>query len=202
MFILSAVFRLGDTMRAIYIIICAGAVGFASVNAQSQTFDNMESVIQSIAAGNTASVGDIIDDVTRTLFGTAEPAGPQISAIEGPLVIETVVPDVNQTTAAILIGDDRTGRYPPRLRIDFAEFPLRSLDADKKHTNGRTAIPMEAVAQRIQRRLRLPKVEIVVQDRTAVVSGIAETEHQRSLVESMLRFEPGIDNVKNEMIVK
>jgi plasmid stability protein len=86
------------------------------------------------------------------------------------------------------------------LTINFTEFPLRSLAA----AHGRSVeakTQAEIVVQRIQTRLREPKIDLVVKDRTAILSGTVATDRQRDLAESMLRFEPGIDVVQNEIIV-
>ena len=106
-----------------------------------------------------------------------------------------------------------TARYTPRLRINFDEFPLVSListektdseESNGRSTNGRSArngATTNVIIKRIQNRLRLPHIDLVVQDRVATVSGTVETERQRKLVESMLRFEPGINSVRNEITV-
>jgi hypothetical protein len=124
--------------------------------------------------------------------------GQQTSAIEGPLVADVVVSEVNRTTVEVI--DTQTGRYSPRLKINFAEFPLRSLDDVNKH-GVQTGTPVEMVVQRIQGRLRGPEFQLAVEDRTAIVSGTVSTERERKLIESMLRFEPGISVVRNEIAV-
>ena len=158
-------------MQKIYLLICVGIACFAGSVAHAQM------------PGNGAS-------------------------FEGLLEIEYVVPAVNQTQADIFIGDARTSRYTPRVRVNFAEFPLVSLTSaestDNAANNSRTArngTSTNVVIQRIQNRLRLPPIELVVENRVATVSGTVPTERQRNLVETMLRFEPGIDSVRNELVV-
>ena len=148
-------------------------------------------------------------------FASPEADGlPQVQEIDAPIVVETVTPEINLEIASIYIGGDMdTARYTPRLRINFDEFPLVSListeKADSEESNGRSAngrgarngATTNVIIQRIQNRLRLPHIDLVVQDRVATVSGTVETERQRKLVESMLRFEPGINSVRNEITV-
>ena len=198
-------------MRKIYTLICAGIVSLTGLTVQAQSLTNMDDMIQQLATGGTASVTDIIDSII------AQPAdtGPQVQAIEGPLVVDVVVPAVNQIDAETTLAG---GQKAPRLKIDFAEFPLVSLkpangvgngangngangNGTNNGRNGRNGASTDAVAQRIQNRLRLPLIELVVQDRVAIVSGTVETERQRTLVETMLRFEPGINAIRNEITV-
>ena len=198
-------------MRRIYTFICAGIISWTGYTAYAQPQEGIDSLLQSLTEpGSTISVSNIVGNVTGALMEAMETSGPQVSAIDAPLAIQTAIPEINQTIAEILIGDERTGRYPPRLRIDFTEFPLRSLAATNganNETGGngtgsrRNGSSTELIVQRVQSRLRLPEVHLEVEGRTATVSGMVETERQRRLVESMLRFEPGIDAVKNEMTV-
>jgi len=193
-------------MRSVYcILVCAGIISLTGFTAHAQLQGSMDSVIQALTApGSSISVSDLIGDVTGALTEAMGTTEAQVTAIDAPLVVDTIIPEVNRTVAEILVGDQRTGRYPPRLRINFAEFPLKSLTATNETNNGRTArngTPQEQVRLRIQSRLGLPQLNLEVEGRTATVSGTAESEHQRSLVESMLRFEPGIDTIKNEIIV-
>lgn len=187
-------------MRNVFTLICAGFICFtgSAVHAQS-SMDDMTSLIQNLASGGTDSnaVRNISEGVTQQIIAEPQTTQQRTFTIEGPLTIDTPVPDVNRTAVEII--DTRTGRYAPRMKINFADFPLKSLNqtsrADKTKTH--TSI----VSQRIQDRIRAHKIDLVVQDRTVVVSGTVETEQQRKLVESMLRFEPGIDVVKNEIVV-
>ena len=191
-------------MRKIYTLICIGIISSTGFTVQAQSSLDMESVIQSMAAGNTTSVTRVVESIAGSLREVTQ-TGPQTSAIEGRLVVDTVVPEVNRTAADVLIGDSRTGRYPPKLKINFAEFPLKTLTTSNDATNGqggRNGASTTMVVQRIQSRLRMPEVNIEIEGRTAIVSGTVETELQRSRVETMLRFEPGIDVVKNEITVE
>ena len=183
-------------MRKIYMMgIC---VGLLSINVHAQTLENMESMIQSLTSGNTANISNIVGNVAETLMETVVLVPPQTSAIEGQLVVETVIPEINRTGAEVLIGDDREGRYAPRLKINFSEYPLRT----PTDTHGKRGIVAESLALRLQNRLRIPQVGLVIQERTALLSGTAETERQRDLIELMLLFEPGIDAVKNDITIK
>jgi len=198
-------------MRKICTLICAGTICFTgfAVHAQMPGNMDMDSMIQSLTEGQSVSVDSIIGDLRRSFTGAPGQTEPLVSAIQGPLIVETAVPEVNQTVAAVLIGDTRTGRYVPRLRINFFDYPLRNWTPSKDTGNAANSEgnvrngdkSTDALALRIQNKLRIPELSIVVEDRTAIISGTAETANQRNRVELMLRFEPGIDAVRNEIEV-
>ena len=194
-------------MRNVYTLTFAVFVSFSGFVAYAQPGGpgtSIEAVIQSLTTvGETpgVSVSDVVQNVAGQLMDTSAPVEQQVSAIDGPLVVDTVIPEVNLTVVETI--DTRTGRYPPRLKIDFGEFPLRSLTGTVPN-NGRnvqTSTPIEMIAQRIKNRLRVPEFHITIEDRTAIISGITETEHQRKLIESMLRFEPGISKIQNNITI-
>ena len=198
--------RKGGVMRRVYTLIFVGCVslnGYAAY-AQSSGSSSVGSIFPSLMPGTSSSgvsASGIMDDIMGQTTGTSAPTGQQASAIdEGLLAIEDVViPEANQIIVEAV--DSRTKRYTPRLKINFAEFPLRSWDAP----NGRSATSTtqaEIVAQRIQSRLGTSQIALVVQNRIAVVSGTVTSERQRNLAETMLRFEPGIDVVHNKIIVE
>jgi hypothetical protein len=188
-------------MRKVHTLICIACVGFVSFAGSSvHAQPSVDDMILSLAEGGSLSQGSSFTSFVQEITGamdTSGPIQPPVSVIEAPLSIVAPVPDVNQT--AIEIFDTRTGRYPPRLKINFTEFPLKTLSQASRTDHA--GIPTTVVTQRIQDRLRVQKIDLVVQDRTATVSGTVETEQQRRLVASMLRFEPGIDVVKNEIVV-
>ena len=180
-------------MRKITTLMIAGMMSFAGFTTYAQSPMDLEEVMRSLSAGGgSASITEIVQGVMDTSTPTT-----QITIIDAPLIVDVEVPAVNLTTAPAYLGDAQTGRYPPRLKIDFAEFPLRSLAATNRTEMGRTG----NVVQRVQSRLRASKINLVVNDRTAIVSGTVATERQRDLAEAMLRFEPGIDAVQNEITV-
>jgi hypothetical protein len=200
----------GAVMRKVCTLIFAGCVSLASSSVYAQFLGggfSTEAMIQELAIGGGASgnIGNIVENITGQIIDAAATTAQPIAVIEAPLTVDAVVPEVNLTTAATL---DTIGRYPPRLRINFAEFPLRSLSSpERSHhrsNNGDSIAPRtqaDIVVQRIQNRLRIPDLDLVVEDRTATISGMVATERQRSLAESMLRFEPGIDVVRNEITI-
>jgi hypothetical protein len=184
-----------DVMRIIYTLICISFIGFA-VHAQPprDVAPFTDSMMQSLTSGDNSSLDSIMNDA----LGSAVSAGQPLATIEGPLIIDVPAPEVTQPAVEAI--DTRTGRYLPRLRINFTEFPLRTFVPAERPTNGHsTKTAVNVIAQRIQDRLRVPKIDLVVKDRTAIVSGTVTTERQRALVESMLRFEPGIDAVQNKI---
>jgi len=201
-------------MRNVYSIIFAGCISFAGFTAYAQpggaSSDPYDLLIDAISAGGGALSGNIMDrvmgDIRSEVLDTTSSAGPQVSAIQGTLVIDHAEPEVNRTVIEII--DTRTGRNTPKLKINFAEFPLRSLTEASRPNNGSngraapTGTPTELLAQRIQRRLSVPPFNLAIEDRTATISGTATTENERKLIELMLHFEPGISTVKNEMTIK
>jgi len=192
-------------MRAVYTLIFAGFISFTGFTAYAQPGVSLEAMIQSLTTGGSASgisISDVVQGITGQLMDTSTPVEQQTSAIEGPLVVDVAVPEVNQTV--IEATDARTGRYTPKLKIDFAEFPLRSLTEVNRPNNGRYVhadTPAEMIAQRVQSRICVPEFQLAVEDRTAIISGTVATERERKLIESMLRFEPGINTIKNEITV-
>ena len=199
--ILSKDKRGGNVMHNVYTIICAGLISFAGLTAHAQPLPNFVGFggSQPLANGEGTSISETMQGVVGQL---TEAAVEQVTVLEGPLVLETEVPEVNQRTVDFI--DSQTGRYPPKLKIDLTEFPLRSLTDTSRSHNGRsvqTGTPTEMIVQRIQDRLRIPQFSLTVEDRTAIISGKVTTERQRSLIESMLRFEPGISAVRNEMTI-
>ena len=180
-------------MRKVCTLAFIGCISFTGFAAHAQLPGagfTIDSIFQSFTVEG--AMGQFMD--------TPAPVEQQVSAIEGPLVVEIEVSEVNQTAAEVI--DSRTGLYPPRLKINFAEFPLRTLANGANNVrNGRNGASTDVIVQRIQNRLRLSQINLVVEDRVAIVSGTVATERQRNLVASMLRFEPGIDTVKNEIAV-
>ena len=164
-------------MSRVYTLICIGCIsliGF-SAHAQQGAVDPVE------------NIAEILETLTFD---------------ESLLVIETPATDVEQSVAETV--DSKTNRYLPRLRIDFSEFPLRTLaetNRSGRGTNGEVKSRVESIVQRIQVRLRAPDLGLVVKDRVATISGTVATERQRNLAETMLRFEPGIDAVQNEIAI-
>jgi len=180
-------------MRKINTLMIAGMISFAGFTTYAQSPTDLEALMQSMSAGGS---GSSITDLVQGVMDTSTPAAP-IAIIDAPLTFDVEVPAVNLSTAPAYIGGEQTGRYPPRLKINFAEFPLRSFVPTNRAKTERT----EVVAQRVQSRLRASKINLVVNDRTAIISGTVATERQRDLAEAMLRFEPGIDTVQNEITI-
>ena len=179
-------------MRKLYTLIFVGCISFTGFTAHAQipgTSGNIFDV-------DTPSLDEMMQEV-----GLTGPSGLQTSAIgEGDTLVreEEEVPEENKIIAEAI--DSKTKRYPPRLKIDFSEFPLRSLASTSKR-GGETKTQKDIIVQRIRKSLRVPNIDLVMKDRTAILSGTVSTDRQRSLAAAMLRFEPGIDVVQNEIIV-
>ncbi len=108
------------------------------------------------------------------------------------------------------------GMYYPRLELDL-DVPAY-VDRDKKdqYLNQEPILPCDAcgnqasqidvgnTAKRIQERVRRvagPNVHISVIDATAVVNGSVDSDRTLDLLTAMLEFEPGIDQIRNEVRV-
>ena len=192
-------------MRTVYTLTFVGFISFSGFTAYAQPGISIEEMIRSLTTGGPSSgisISDVVQSATEQLMDTSTPVEQQTSAIDGPLVVDFEVPEVSPTM--VESTDTRTQRYVPRLKIDFTEFPLRSLTGTDHLNNGRgvqSGTPTEVIVQRIQTRLRAPEFQLVVEDRTAIISGTVTTERQRDLIATMLRFEPGISTIKNEITV-
>jgi len=187
-------------MRRVYTFIFIGCISFSGFVAHAQFPGG--SFFPSLMPGGGpagAPTDSAVDDMMRRMGDTSVPIGQQPSAIEeGLFTFDDPVPEASQP--AVQAIDTKTKRYPPRLKINFSEFPLRSLTSP----SGRSAdskTQADTIAQRVQNRLQTPHIDLVVHDRVAIVSGTVATERQRDLAESMLRFEPGIDVVQNKITV-
>jgi hypothetical protein len=180
-------------MRKVCTLVLAGCVSFMGFSVYAQF------PMSPAALGGFATPSFMAESVIGQFIDTLVPMEQQTSAIEGPLVVyEAEIPEVNQAIAEVI--DSRTGRYLPRLKIDFTEFPLRTLVNGTDGRISRNGTSTDVLIQRIQNRLRVSQIDLTVENRVATVSGTVATKRQRSLVESMLHFEPGIDTVKNEII--
>ena len=188
-------------MRRLCTLIFIGSIGFTGFAAHAQMLGTSDSLSQGLASGD-ISTAELLEGMIQEAKATS--AGPtrlETSIIqEGEVLVveeeETSQDDVVPAEAV----NTKTKRYAPRLKIDFAEFPLRSLDS-KNRRSGEAKTQRDIIVQRIQKRLRMPSIELVMKDRTAIISGTVTTDRQRSLAASMLRFEPGIDVVQNEITV-
>ena len=194
-------------MRKVQTLIFVGCISFAGFTVHAQqppgetatpTADSlMQDLLGNSSTSGVKSVEDMLSGTTETDTTT-----PPIPDIENLLTTDAPIAEVNVDTVEAI--DSRTGRYPPRLKINFTEFPLRSLESASRakiERNGEAKTQADIVVRRIQSRLHLSQIDLVVKDRTATLSGTVETERQRSRAELMLRFEPGIDIVHNELTV-
>ncbi len=84
------------------------------------------------------------------------------------------------------------GPYQPRLELGFAIPPLDG------------AVKSAQLTARMARFASAPwlsGVAVEVQARTAILRGVVASEEQRLLAEELVRLEPGIDQVQNELTV-
>jgi hypothetical protein len=179
---------------------------FPSVDDMVNSLNNEESSEKSIDASIDAFKKSMTEQMQSATSNT--PASVH-SAIEGDLVVEEVVPEVNRKIVETV--DSGTKRYSPRLKLNFVEFPLRPLsgrisnpvengDSTDVFEQTNSAITTD-IARRIQGRLQVPGIRFEFKDRMVKLTGTVKTIRQRELAEMMVRLEPGIDTVKNEIIV-
>ncbi len=174
----------------------------------------VESVLDSfLSESPDTSAEEIVESAQESLMAQMETeevtAETVQSAIEGELITEDAAPVVNQEAAEAI--DSRTQRYAPRIKLDFNEFPLRRLsgrfagvireDADVEELEQTNSSLSHGIVKRIQMRLHVDTVRFTFKNRTAVLTGSVSTERQRELIGSIVRMEPGIDQVKNEIRV-
>ncbi|MDR1963957.1 MAG: BON domain-containing protein [Planctomycetaceae bacterium] len=181
-----------------------------------EIFPSVDEMMKSLTGepGNDLSLENSIDNIvksmTQKMQSTTNTADSVKSAIEGKLIVEEATPDVNRSVVETI--DSKTKRYSPRLKIDFAAFPLRPLSGkiagivenDKStdlfdQTN--TAMTTD-IAQRLQSRLQIQGIHFEFKDRTVRLTGTVKTPRQRELAEIMLQMEPGIDKVTNNLAIE
>lgn len=175
--------------------------------------EEMIKTISSDKEGDASTADAIIDSVVDSMTERmqAKPITEETvkSAIEGTLIKEEVVPEVNRESVESI--DTRTKRYAPRLKLDFNEFPLRHISGQFRPTlqegdgvgelEQTNASLTDSIVRRVQARLKLETVRFEFKDRTAHLIGTVPDQRRRELIEVMLRMEPGIDTVKNELVV-
>ena len=182
-------------MRRAYTLIFIGYISLSGFVVHAQPVGSSSVNPTFLSSSSTGSSGTFAGVTTYEISSSMM----DTSAIEqGLLDMDIVVPEVSQPIVEAV--DSKTKRNTPRLKINFAEFPLRSLDVP----SGRSAAkpPAEIVVQRMQDRLKTSSIDLVIRNRTAIISGTVPSERQRGLAETMLRFEPGIDVIQNNITVK
>lgn len=112
----------------------------------------------------------------------------------------------------------RTGLYAPRVKIDF-EVPPRvdsgptvpdTTTQDPAPSNSNAANPprvaaaelpqMSLALRQLVRRHGL-QISPAPTERSVILSGTVPTEHDRRIAELLANFEPGLENVKNDLQV-
>ncbi|MCL2744856.1 MAG: BON domain-containing protein [Planctomycetaceae bacterium] len=175
------------------------------------------------AGGEQTSISDIIKramaapQMNVVTENTAENVKSAI--IEGPLVVEEIIPETNQEIVEAI--DPKTKRYPPRIQLNFKEFPLIKIENTIKNTANNTVQKntvqkagepetfavtnlhrADLISNRIRLRTKQNGINIDFKDRTAILTGTVETQRQIELAEIMLRFEPGVDKIENKLTLR
>lgn len=170
----------------------------SAAKSTADTFPSVDEMIKSMSAGGEFSLADSIQDMMDSMGSdtlTENTEATVRSSIEGRLVVEETVPEVNREVVEAI--DTKTQRYSPRLQLDFKEFPLREISKTAK-SDLRSAT---GISDRVRSRLRSEGITLVVENRTVRLQGTVDTARRRDLAEIMLRFEPGVDLVVNELLI-
>jgi hypothetical protein len=156
------------------------------------------------------SIESILESMTQKMKSTINTEDSVKSAVEGKLIVEEVIPETNRTVVETV--DTKTKRYSPRLKLNFTEFPLRPLSGKIVGTaeNEKSADLFEQtntvithdITRRIQGHLRTQEIQFEFKNRTVRLSGTVKTSRQRELAEMMIRMEPGVDKVTNDLVVE
>jgi hypothetical protein len=87
--------------------------------------------------------------------------------------------------------------YYPRLEFDEG-FSLNS--GEQVEANSGQELPMQAIQNRITR-LAGTDIGLEMVGRLAIVRGQVDSQRQADLLVSLLRFEPGVDEIRNELTI-
>ena len=90
-----------------------------------------------------------------------------------------------------------SGMYYPRLEFDEG-FSLNS--PEQVEANSGQELPMQAIQNRITR-LAGTDIGLEMVGRLAIVRGQVDSQRQADLLVSLLRFEPGVDEIRNELTI-
>ncbi len=210
-----------------FVLFCSASCVFAQIAPTTGTAtDAFDAIFETLtgdggAGSESSSTETVLQSAEAEMLErmqTAEVTEETVrSAIEGDLVTENVVSEVNKNAveAVAETADTKMLRYAPRIKLDFKTFPLRQIAGRFAPQVG--VLPEESTSdeweqtnqsltsslvKRIQRRLEIDTVRFEFKERTAVLTGRVPTQRQRDLVGLMVRMEPGIDFVQNDIAVE
>ena len=172
----------------------ASARGSGLATAMESTAESIGQVTgtERFLRGNRAAgdfVGSDSGDRAGFVGSGADNSGPIQSATTGSLVRTTTGPAINRTR----VRSPAPYMYEARLRVGFNVNPQSSAMQETK------------VIQRLTRvRAIDPASSIAVQleGSTAILSGTVGSGREKDLAGLLLTFEPGISNVKNDLVVR
>ncbi len=90
-----------------------------------------------------------------------------------------------------------SGMYYPRLEFDEG-FSVNS--PEQVEANSGQELPLQAIQNRITR-LAGTNIGLEMVGRLAIVRGQVDSQRQADLLVSLLRFEPGVDEIRNELTI-
>jgi len=127
---------------------------------------------------------------TQTFVGRAQGVvAEEIRSAVDELEVE-LAPDANQTAGAV--RPPRVPMYAPRLRIDFGFTPQAANEVSAALTRRLQAVPFRAGTS---------PIAVSVADGVATLRGEVASAQDRKLAELLVRFEPGIVSVQNQLTV-
>ncbi|MBN1855173.1 MAG: BON domain-containing protein [Pirellulales bacterium] len=99
----------------------------------------------------------------------------------------------NANINALRINESLPGIYQPRLAIGFSYLPRMSNEVGASISD---------VLNGSSRITRLGPLSVSIDDRIATLQGVVATDEDRRLAEVLARFEPGVSEVVNQLVVQ
>ena len=121
-------------------------------------------------------------------------------------VLQTMGYDGRATGSSSQIRPSRTRSYQPRATNTGlrGQAPVRTgLKVDFDYPQAPPSEAATVLAKRLQTvpGFKNQSLEVLLQERTAILRGAVATEHDRLLAEQLVRLEPGVSQVRNELQV-
>ena len=123
----------------------------------------------------------------------------RLSAIDegDALVAFADSPSVNEEAIRTLNAQP-AGMYRPRLKVNMADFP--PANAKVSGIDRRLLVLQEHLQTRLVR--STGSITLALDGETLVLTGSVENEQQKKLLERVVRLEPGVTVVRNELVVR
>ena len=135
-----------------------------------------------VGADQAEMTGFVGNEQARTSGRIASPTGGLKAFVDRSSTINRVIPGIRKSDF-----------YPASIQI-----PLDLLAAT--NSPGKDAVLAEALNREIRIKVS-ESIEVLVANRFATLRGEVASANQKSLAELLIRFEPGIDEIRNEIEV-